>query len=52
MKFSTYLREIAKVEIFPVISLILFISIFVLVVVYVFGKDKTTMDQRARLPLE
>ena len=51
MKFKTYLEQIKGVEVYPMISLILFTVIFAAVVVYAFTADKETMDENARLPL-
>lgn len=51
MKFTNYLKEINDVSIFPMISLIMFVSIFALVITYVFTADKKQMDKQAEIPL-
>lgn len=52
MKFINYLERITNIGIFPLISLIIFFTFFVLVTVYVYRTPKKTMDQRGHLPLE
>lgn len=51
MKFKTYLEQIKGVEVYPLISLILFTIIFAAVVMYAFTADKKTMEENARIPL-
>lgn len=51
MKFTNYLKDIQHVSIYPVFSLILFTAVFVAVLFYVFGSDKTKMQDRANIPL-
>ena len=51
MKFKTYLEQIQGVEIYPLISLVLFTTIFIAVVIYAFTADKETMNENARIPL-
>ena len=51
MKFTNYLKEISDVSNFPMISLIMFVSIFALVIAYVFTADKKEMDKKAEIPL-
>lgn len=50
--FSKYLTSIKDVEIFPVISLIIFFAIFVLVLVKVIRLDKNYIKKMGNLPLE
>lgn len=52
MKFVNYLKNIENVSIYPAISLILFISVFVLVCFYVFTADKNRMQEDAKIPLD
>ncbi len=52
MKFKYYLEKISGVEIYPMISLILFGVIFVAVLVYAFTADKKSMDEKAGIPLQ
>ena len=46
------LRAIAGIEIFPVISLVLFVVVFTLVVVWALRLDRRLLDQHARLPFD
>ena len=50
--FSKYLTSIKDVEIFPVMSLIIFFAIFVLVLVKVIRLDKNYIKKMGNLPLE
>lgn len=52
MKFINYLKDIQNVQIYPIITLILFITIFVLATVLVFSKSKKTIQEIKQLPLE
>jgi len=49
---SHYLQEIAGVQIFPIISFVLFFSFFLLVVFLVIKSDKNYMKQMASMPLD
>ncbi len=51
MKFKTYLEQIQGVEIYPLISLVLFGIIFTGVVMYAFSADKKVMEENANIPL-
>lgn len=51
MKFKTYLEQIDGVEIFPMVSLILFGLIFIGVLAYVFTADKKSLNDKANIPL-
>ncbi len=51
MKFKTYLEQINGVEIYPMISLVLFGAIFIVVVAYAFTADKQGMKDKANIPL-
>ncbi len=51
MKFKTYLEQIDGVEIFPMVSLILFGLIFIGVLAYVFTADKNSLKDKANIPL-
>lgn len=50
--YKDVLRAIEGVDIFPVISLILFFSFFVGLIYYVMKTDKEIWDKAAALPLE
>ena len=52
MKFSNYLKAIDDVTIYPLISLILFVGVFVGVVIYMYSLDKSQIDERANIPLK
>lgn len=52
MKFAYYLKTIQHVEIYPLISLLLFFGVFVLATIYVFSTDKQKMDDYANIPLK
>ena len=51
MKFSNYLKQIQDVSIFPLISLILFMAVFVVVAVYLYTADKKKLQSKADIPL-
>lgn len=51
MKFTNYLKDIENVSIYPAISLILFVGIFIGVAVYVFTSDKNRMKEDSEIPL-
>lgn len=51
MKFSHYLKSIDHVSIYPAITLILFVTVFVGMAIYVFNTDKETMKERSNIPL-
>lgn len=50
--YKDVLRAVEGVDIFPVISLILFFSFFVGLIYYVMKTDKEVWDKAAALPLE
>jgi cytochrome c oxidase cbb3-type subunit IV len=52
MKFTHYLEKITGVSVYPVISLLLFVSFFVIVTLWVLRADKRTMEHLENLPLE
>lgn len=53
MKFAAqYLSQIENVSIFPIISLIIFGTVFSIAAVYAFTTRKTEMDDRAQIPLD
>lgn len=51
MKFSHYLEKITGVSIYPIISLTLFVTFFVLVTLWIYKIDKTEIERAERLPL-
>jgi cytochrome c oxidase cbb3-type subunit 3 len=52
MKFINYLESIAGVGIFPMISLLLFVSFFLACIWYVIKVDDRTMDFMKNIPLD
>ena len=50
--YSDILRRIAGIEIFPVISLLLFVSVFTVVLVWTVRLDATRIGSLERLPLD
>jgi cbb3-type cytochrome oxidase subunit 3 len=52
MKFSLYLEKISGVSIYPIISLLLFVSFFIIVTLWVLRVDKKTIEHIENLPLE
>lgn len=51
MKFTTYLREIQNVAVYPIASLIIFGAIFIAILFYVYGSDKKDMEDKGNIPL-
>ena len=53
LKFIKHnLETIAGVEIYPIISLLLFFTIFSLMLIYVFKIPKETLEDKSNLPLD
>lgn len=52
MKFTNYLTEIDNVAIYPIISLVIFTSVFLIAAVYAFSVSKNKMDDNANIPLK
>lgn len=53
LKFIKHTMEtIDGIEIYPILSFIIFFTFFVVVIVLVLTKDKKTIDEISRLPLE
>ncbi len=52
LKFVKHTMEnIEGIEIYPILSFIIFFSVFVIATVWVIRKDKTTIDEISRIPL-
>ncbi|WP_221393850.1 c-type cytochrome [Dyadobacter sp. NIV53] len=51
MKFRTYLESIPGIEIFPLISLLIFFIFFVSLIIFVFSLDKKAIRQMSNIPL-
>lgn len=52
MKFKTYLETISGVQIYPMISLLLFIVFFVAVTYWAFKINKNDIEKYENIPLE
>ncbi len=52
MKFINYLESISGIGIFPMISLMIFFTFFILLAIKVFMMDKSYLQQMNNLPLE
>jgi hypothetical protein len=50
--YKETLRAIAGIEIFPVISLLLFVTVFTVVLVWTIRLDRSRVDAAASLPLD
>ncbi|HTN18703.1 MAG TPA: hypothetical protein VL092_13520 [Chitinophagaceae bacterium] len=52
MKFTHYLEKIAGVSVYPVVSLLLFVSFFAIVTLWVWRTDPQTIEHLENLPLD
>jgi cytochrome c oxidase cbb3-type subunit 3 len=52
MKFINYLSTIAGIEIFPLISLLIFFAFFVVLGIYLITADKKRIKYMEALPIE
>ncbi|MCB0742611.1 MAG: cbb3-type cytochrome c oxidase subunit 3 [Ignavibacteriales bacterium] len=52
MKFSHYLSSIENVGIFPMISLILFLSVFIGAIIWIVTRDKEYISELEKIPLD
>ncbi|MEX1190159.1 MAG: CcoQ/FixQ family Cbb3-type cytochrome c oxidase assembly chaperone [Bacteroidia bacterium] len=52
MKFINYLESIAGIDIFPMISLIIFFLFFVILLIYLMLSDKQEILAMKNLPLD
>ncbi|MFC1475016.1 cbb3-type cytochrome c oxidase subunit 3 [Candidatus Zixiibacteriota bacterium] len=50
--FSDVLQNIDGVEIFPIISLLIFFLFFISVIIWTFKIDKNVIDKLSKLPLD
>ena len=50
--FSNYLSSIDGVEIFPIITLIIFVAVFLLTVVWTFKKDESYLAKMSNMPID
>lgn len=51
MKYGNYMKAIQHVEVFPVMALILFVSVFIGVVIYIYSLNNAEINDRANIPL-
>lgn len=52
MKFIHYLKSIEGVSIYPLLTLVIFVTIFILAVILVVSKSNATIQEIKNLPLE
>ncbi len=52
MKFINYLSDIVNVEIYPMISLIIFVLFFASLIIYVIKSDKNYIKKMSDMPLD
>jgi len=52
MKFKNYLESISGIEIFPMISLLVFVVFFVVLLIYVVKADKKYIDHMQQIPFD
>ena len=50
--YKEVLRTIVGIEVFPVLSLLIFLTVFVVMLVWVFRMDRTALATYASLPLQ
>jgi hypothetical protein len=50
--YKDILRSIAGIEVFPVISLVLFVTVFTIAIVRAWRMDRAQVEHASRLPLE
>ena len=52
MKFIYYLERIVGVDIYPLVSLIIFGSFFIVMLIWLYSVDKKYLDEISRIPLD
>ena len=52
MKFSNYLSSIENVSIYPLITMILFFSVFVGAIIWIATRDKEYISELEQIPLD
>ena len=50
--YKEILRSIAGIEVFPIVSLCLFVGVFAVVLVWAMRADRLRLARHARLPLD
>ena len=52
MKFSNYLSSIENISIYPLITMILFFTVFVGAVIWIVTRDKEYISELEQIPLD
>lgn len=52
MKFSNYLTSIENVAIYPIITLILFLAVFIGAIIWIVTRDKEYISELEKIPLD
>lgn len=52
MKFVNYLKDVTGIELYPLISMVLFIVFFTAMGWYVYKTPKKVMQRQAEIPLD
>lgn len=52
MKFTNYLTQIEDVAIFPIVSLLIFTTVFSIAAIYALTRDKSKMQENANIPMD
>lgn len=52
MRFINSLKSIDNVSIYPIITMVIFLTVFVLATILIFSKSKETINKIKNLPLE
>jgi hypothetical protein len=52
MKFVNYLERISGVSIYPMVSLLMFITFFILVIIFAMRTSDETVNEMGNLPLD
>ena len=52
MKFSNYLSSIENVSIYPLITMILFLSVFIGAIIWIVTRDKEYISELEQIPLD
>ena len=50
--YKEVLRTIAGIEVFPILSLLIFVTVFVVMLAWVLRLDRSRLSQYASLPLD
>jgi hypothetical protein len=52
MKFINYLKSISGIEIYPLISLLIFVAFFTLLIIYTLKASKQYIQEMKNIPLD